>query len=60
MKKFLRDKDSLGATPMMTYKKNAVFGTSIGGCCSLVARILMGTYINIILLGFYASPNYNV
>ena len=60
MKKFLRDQDVLGATPMMTYKKNVMFGTSIGGCCSLLANLFIGLYVLVQLVGFFVSPNYNL
>ena len=60
MKKFLRNQDVLGATPMMTYKKNVMFGTSIGGCCSLLANLFIGLYVLVQLVGFFVSPNYNL
>ena len=52
MKKFLRNNDWLGTWPKMTYKASPVFGTSIGGCCSMTVNIFMGLYIGVILIGF--------
>lgn len=60
MKRFLRNNDTLGSTPMMTYKSNTVFGTSLGGCCSMLVSISMGLYVCIILIGFFASPDYSL
>ena len=45
---------------MMTYKSNTVFGTSLGGCCSMLVNISMGLYVCIILIGFFASPDYSL
>ena len=60
MKKFLRDKDWLGTWPKMTYKSSPVFGTSIGGFCSMTVNILMGLYIGVILIGFVTQVDYNL
>ena len=60
MKKFLRNNDWLGSTPMMTYKANSVFGTSLGGCCSMIVNVTMLLYVGVILIGFFASPDFNL
>ena len=52
MKKFLRNNDLLGTWPKMTYKASPVFGTSIGGCCSMTINTFLGLYIGVILIGF--------
>ena len=58
MQKFLRDNDSLGATPQMTYKKSESFGTTLGGCLSVCANIGIAFYVIIALLAFFADPEY--
>ena len=50
----------MGTWPKMTYKASPVFGTSIGGCCSLTVNTLMGLYIVVILIGFLTSADYNL
>ena len=60
MKQFLRDNDSLGASPQMTYKKGSLFGTSLGGCCSILLNLTLGSYIIAMLFGFFKTPNYNL
>ena len=59
MKQYLRDKDGLGSSPHMTYKKNATFGTSVGGCCTLCANLFIICYLVIVLFGFCTTRNYN-
>lgn len=44
----------------MTYKKSTTFGTSCGGCCSLIANILLLFYVVVMAIGFFVSPGYNV
>ena len=60
MKKFLRNNDSLGSWPKMNYKSKQVFGTTLGGCCSLIVNITLGLYVGVILIGFFASADYNL
>ena len=60
MKKFLRGQDVLGATPQMSYKKETTFGTSCGGCCSLIANITLVAYMIVMLIGFLVEPSYNL
>lgn len=60
MRKFLRESDKLGYSPQMSYKKNASFGTSIGGCSSLCARCFTFSYTIIILVGFIAERDYDL
>ena len=43
----------------MTYKKSEVFGTSLGGCCSLSLNILLGIYVMGMLVGFFLFPDYD-
>ena len=44
----------------MTYKKATVFGTSIGGCCSTIARVFIFAYVALTFIAFFTQPNYNV
>ena len=59
MKKFLRAQDNLGASPQMSYKKSSTFGTSLGGCCSIIFNIIFGLYISSMLFGFFAHKEYD-
>ena len=55
----MRRLDNLGKSPQMTYKKQLEFGTSIGGCCSTLARIFISTYVVCMLIAFFTRPNYD-
>ena len=59
MKNFLRKRDKLADAPGMSYKGEETYGTSIGGCCSLLATILVTIYFVIILTNFFVNNNYN-
>ena len=59
MQSFMRRQDNLGKSPQMTYKKNLEFGTSIGGCCSTLARLFICTYVVCTLIAFFSRPNYD-
>ena len=43
----------------MTYKKAAKFGTSIGGCCSLLAIAVIRFYVSIRFIGFFTSQTFS-
>ena len=51
MRNYLREQDSLGAVPQMSYKGNETYGTSIGGCCSCFCSIFILIYV---ALNFWA------
>ena len=59
MQKLLRSHDVLGSTPQMTYKKAGKFGTSIGGCCSLLAIAVIRFYVSIRFIGFFTSQSFS-
>eukprot|EP00354_Favella_ehrenbergii_P009694 CAMPEP_0170458244 /NCGR_PEP_ID=MMETSP0123-20130129/5266_1 /TAXON_ID=182087 /ORGANISM="Favella ehrenbergii, Strain Fehren 1" /LENGTH=124 /DNA_ID=CAMNT_0010722303 /DNA_START=8 /DNA_END=382 /DNA_ORIENTATION=- len=43
----------------MTYKKKENFGTSIGGCFSLAAKIGIFAYVTIMFIAFFGSAEYD-
>ena len=49
MKQFFRDRDGLGQTPNMTYKQSETYGTTLGGCVSCCATIVIQLYIIVVL-----------
>ena len=58
MKQYFRDRDGLGATPQMTYKKNETYGTTLGGCCSVCCRFFILFYVSLVIVGFFMTSNY--
>ena len=60
MKQFFRERDALGYTPQMTYKKKEQFGTTLGGCCSQVVCCFIFVYVVTILAAFgFGGRNYD-
>ena len=55
----VENRDGLGQTPQMTYKKEETYGTTLGGCVSCCASILIFGYV-LTILGAYTfmEPNY--
>lgn len=52
MQRFLRDKDALGTSPKMNYKKSETFGTTLGGCFSVCANAGIAFYVVIAMFAF--------
>ena len=55
MKNYFRKMDGLGATPTMTYKTKATYGTTLSGCFSCCAYYFVIFYVCLILLAFITN-----
>ena len=54
MKRFLRNRDALGAAPQMNYRGEETYGTLLGGTCTLCANLVVLSYLFLILSGFFS------
>ncbi len=59
MKKWLRARDGMGATPQMTYKSDETYGTALGGLFSCTCRYFIAFYVALVFFGFFSSRSFN-
>ena len=57
--KFLQGQDQLGQNVEFSYKKNAGYGTVLGGCCSLILTIFFAIFIGIQFYAWMFKPSYS-
>ena len=60
---FLREKlvglDQTGITPSLYYRRESSYGTAIGGCCSVIAVLLVLFFVTSEMYGLVVAPSYN-